>query len=136
MNLQLEEGSSRFDRLFETFVIAEFYRLNDYFSLDYSQSFYSTGSAEVDLVLSRSRHEKPIAIEIKSNPNVFSQDLQGLAIFATEYPDSDLYCISTNEKPYEVTLAAGQIVKVLPNYEGISEILGITAKLGALGMEI
>lgn len=134
LNLHLEEGSSRFGRLFETFVIAEFYRLNDYFTQDYALSFYSTGSAEVDLVLSRSRQETPIAIEIKSNPNVFSQDLQGLSLFAAEYPGSRLYCISTNSKAYEVTLNSGENVRVLPYYSGIAEILGLSEKLQAVGM--
>jgi predicted AAA+ superfamily ATPase len=135
LNLQLEEGSSRFGRLFETFVIGEFHRLNDYFSMDYRLSFYSTGSSEVDLILSRSRQEKPIAIEIKSNPIVHSQDLQGLALFASEYPGSKLYCLATNSKPYELTLSTGHKVPVLPHYEGIAEILGVTEKLRAAGME-
>ncbi len=121
----LEAGSARFGRLFEQFTIGEFYRLNDYFNLDYALSFYSNGSSEVDLVLSRSRSEPPIAIEIKSNPKVYREDLSGLDLFSLEYPESRLYCISTNDKAYTVNLASGKSVHVLSYQKGISEILGI-----------
>jgi predicted AAA+ superfamily ATPase len=121
----LESGSSRFGRLFEQFVINEFYRLNDYFKLDYAFAYYSNGSSEVDLVLSRGRSQPPIAVEIKSNPQVHRQDLAGLELFSKEYPESALYCISTNAKPYNLELASGKSVLVLPYLQGISEILNI-----------
>lgn len=125
LNLSLEPGTARYGRLFETFVITEIYRLNDYFSLDYSLTFYSTGASEVDLVLSRSRSEEPIAIEIKSNPKVSREDLPGLELFGTEYPKSELFCLSTNSKPYSITLLSGKKVVVLPYEEGILNILGV-----------
>lgn len=121
----LTRGSSRYGRLFEQFIIAEIYRLNDYFRKDFALSFYSSGSSEVDLVLSRSRSEPPIAVEIKSNPIVHSQDLSGLALFASEYPKSPLYCLSTNEKPYTIELAQGRLVQVVNYAEGIKTILGL-----------
>jgi predicted AAA+ superfamily ATPase len=121
----LETGSTRFGRLFEQFIITEFYRFNDYLNLDYALSFYSTGNSEVDLVLSRSRSEPPIAIEIKSNPQVYKEDLSGLELFSSEYPDCQLYCISTNEKPYTVTLGSGREVIVLNYEEGIRKIFKI-----------
>lgn len=125
LNTPIEIGNSRYGRLFEQFVIAEVYRLNDYFNLDYALSFYSNGSSEVDLVLSRSRSEPPIAIEIKSNPSVYSQDLSGLEIFGKEYPESTLYCISTNSKPFTVALPSKREVLVLPYQEGIQHILNL-----------
>ncbi len=125
LNSRLELGSARYGRLFEHFVISEFYRLNDYFSCDYALSFYSTGTSEVDLVLSRSRSEPAIAIEIKSNPKVYREDLRGLELFSSENPDSKLYCISTNTKAYTVELASGKKVFVLPYQDGPSEILKI-----------
>jgi predicted AAA+ superfamily ATPase len=127
LHSRLEVGSARYGRLFEHFIITEFYRLNDYFALDYALSFYSTGSSEVDLVLSRSRSEPALAIEIKSNPQVFREDLRGLELFSTENPESKLYCISTNTKAYSVELASGKTVLVLPYQEAVTEILTITA---------
>lgn len=124
LNLNLEPGSARYGRLFEQFTINEFYRFNDYFSADYALSFYSTGSSEVDLVLSRGRNEPPIAIEIKSNPVVHREDLSGLELFSQEYPDSRLYCISTNEKPYRIELNNGKEVLVLSFEEGIQAVFG------------
>jgi len=125
LNSPLEFGSSRFGRLFEQFIIAEFYRLNDYFQRDYALAYYSTGAAEVDLVLSRSRSEPPIAIEIKSNPLVQREDLKGLELFSHEYPNASLYCISTNEKDYTLELLSGKKVRVVSYDRGISEVLGI-----------
>jgi len=107
------KGSSRYGRLFEQFIVTEIYRLNDYFRRDYAMSFYSNGSSELDLVLSRGRRELPIAIEIKSNPLVHREDLSGLALFAREYPESDLYCPSLNEKEDELDILPGRIVHVV-----------------------
>jgi predicted AAA+ superfamily ATPase len=133
LNSKLEIGSARYGRLFEQFVINEFYRLNDYFSLDYALSFYSTGSSEVDLVLSRSRSEPAIAIEIKSNPEVFREDLRGLELFSAENPKSRLFCVSTNKRPYTLELASGQKVPVLPYKDALTEVLKISVSLYAFG---
>lgn len=92
---------------------------------DFALSFYSSGTSEVDLVLSRSRGEPPIAVEIKSNPIVKPEDLSGLALFAKEYPQSTLYCLSTNEKSYPIELAQGNLVQVVNYAEGIKTILGL-----------
>jgi len=118
-------GSSRYGRLFEQFVINEIYRINDYFRRDYGLAFYSNGSSEVDLVLSRSRGEAPIAIEIKSNPIVHREDLAGLALFAGEYPESRLYCLSTNEKAYALEILPNRLVHVLHYRDGIKQVLEI-----------
>ena len=128
LNSPLELGSSRYGRLFEQFVITEFYRLNDYCNLDYAMSFYSTGASEVDLVLSRGRSEPPKAIEIKSTPQIYKEDLSGLELFGEEYPESELFCISTNRKPYSIEFKSGKRVSVLPYQPGILEILGVAGK--------
>lgn len=122
----LQRGSSRYGKLFEQFVITEIYRLNDYFRRDYVMSFYSNGSSEVDVVLSRSRREAPIAIEVKSNPVVHREDLSGLALFASEYPESPLYCFSTNDKPYDLEIFPGRSVRVLHYRDGIAAVLEIS----------
>lgn len=123
LNLPLQVSTPRYGRLFEQFIINEFYRANDYCALDYSLSFYSTGNSEVDLVLARSRQEPPKAVEIKSNPMVAKEDLGGLELFSNEYPQSEIYCIATNSQFYSVELNSGRKVLVVPFSEAISTIL-------------
>jgi predicted AAA+ superfamily ATPase len=123
LNLPLQVGTPRYGRLFEQFMINEFYRANDYYALDYSLSFYSTGNSEVDLVLARGRHEPLKAVEIKSNPMVAKEDLAGLELFSKEYPQSEIYCVSTNSQAYSVRLNSGCNVLVLPFQEAISTII-------------
>ena len=100
--------------------------MNDYISLNYALSFYSNGSSEVDLVLSRGRSEAPIAIEIKSNPLVYSEDLKGLELFSKEYPECKLYCVSTNNKSFTVELSSGKEVEVLHFADSIERIFSMT----------
>jgi uncharacterized protein len=121
----VERSSSRFGKLFEQFVINEFYRMNDYYRCDYALSYYGTGTVEVDLVLSRSRTKPPIAVEIKSNEVVHREDLNGLELFSAEYPEAKLYCVSTNIRPYSVELRRGQRVEVIPYQQAAREVLGV-----------
>ena len=75
-------------------------------------------------MLSRGRLEAPKSIEIKSSPIVYREDLAGLELFSNEYPDAELYCISTNPKGYGVTLLSGREVQVVPFQESGARILG------------
>ncbi len=122
LNISLNKGSSRYGRLFETLIINEFYRLNNYDQLDFSFHYYSNGQSEVDLILTRGKGE-PIAIEIKSNNKVFKEDLSGLEVFSTEYPKLKLYCVSTVDKKQTITLNNQKKVLVLPYLESAGFIL-------------
>ena len=124
LNVSLEKGSSRFGRLFEQFIITEFKRVVDYNLLDYSLYYYSTGHSEVDLVLARGRHEPPIGIEIKSSDIIHREDLAGLELFSSEYPDASLYCIATVNKSFDITLRNGRSVLVLPYRQSIEKVFG------------
>lgn len=123
LNSDLVSGSARFGRLFEQFIINEFYRMNDYYMTDYSLSYYSTGHSEVDLVLAKGRGSNPIGVEIKSFSKVFQEDLSGLQVFSSEYPSSKLFCVCTAPKSDTITLGNGNKVSVLPYEEAVRKIL-------------
>jgi uncharacterized protein len=119
----LTRGSSRFGRLFEQYVVTEFYRTNDYLRADHRLYYYSNGQSEVDLVLARGSREPPIGIEIKSNPIVRREDLTGLSLFASEYPRAPLYCVTPTQKEYRIALSASCSVLVLPHESAATTIL-------------
>jgi uncharacterized protein len=123
LSVPLSTSSYRYGRLFETFVILEIYRENDYRRTDYAMYYYSNGHSEVDLVLARGLRSTPTGVEIKSNPMVSKEDLAGLLLFSTEYPTAPLFCITTADKRYSVALANGAQVTVLPYQDAATVIL-------------
>ena len=73
------EGSSRFGNLFESWVIQEIIRLNDYAESDYRLHYWRTNTGmEVDVVLSRDATHPLRAIEIKSGAAPVLADVSGL----------------------------------------------------------
>lgn len=123
-NLGLKKATSRYGRLFEVLIINEFNRLNQYNRLDYNLNYFSNGSSEVDLILSRGK-EEPIAIEIKSAELVHAEDLSGLEIFSEDYPKAKLYCVCDVDKARKLVLANKKEVLLLPYLEATDKILGI-----------
>ena len=80
------EGTSQFGDLFESFVIQEIHRLNEYFQRDFRLSFFQTKhGAEVDLVLSKGR--QVILVEIKSTKRVDEIEVRKLARIAHDFGD-------------------------------------------------
>jgi uncharacterized protein len=62
--------TSYYGEVFEHFVIAEIYKLNEYYEADYKLSYFLTkNGSEIDLVLSRGKNET-IFVEIKSSLQV------------------------------------------------------------------
>jgi hypothetical protein len=53
---------------------------------------------------------------------VYREDLAGLELFSREYPEAELYCVSTNSKPYTVSLLTGKEVLVVPFQEAIARV--------------
>ncbi len=93
LQVDLSEASFRFGRLFETWVILEAIRLNDYVRTAYKFAYWRTNSGlEVDLILYRNTWTAPIAIEIKSSENPDEKDLSGLKAFMKDYPKAKAYC--------------------------------------------
>jgi predicted AAA+ superfamily ATPase len=77
-------GTSQFGELFETFVILEIHRLNQYFEKDFRLSFFRTKHGnEVDLVLTKGRSK--ILIEIKSSAKVDELQVRSLSRLAKDF---------------------------------------------------
>lgn len=117
LNDRFSPGSYAFGDAFEHFVIAEFYRLNQYFQKDFKLSFFRTKEGrEIDLILSRSR--KTYLIEIKSRDRVDFDEVKKFKLLAAEFSGAEAYYLSRDPTP---TLEHG--VRCLPWAQGLKEIL-------------
>lgn len=120
LNVELSVQSYRYGKLFETFIVQELIRLNDYLETDYKVHYWRTNTGlEVDVVLSRGAKEPVIAIEIKSNHSPMEKDLSALRSFKSENEDAILVCLSSTPEAYSL----GDIM-VYPWQEGIKTVLG------------
>lgn len=107
--------TSRWGKLFEAWIIQEAFRLNDYANLNLKFFYWRTNTdQEVDLVVSRGLSQPLAAIEIKSQEAPEAKDYRGLEKFASEFPDTPLYCFCTTPRAYQ----DGRI-KILPWQEGL-----------------
>jgi uncharacterized protein len=80
-------GTSAFGELFESFIIQEVDRLNQYLQKDFRLSFYRTKSgSEVDLILSKGR--QVILIEIKSSDRIDEIEVRQLARLQKDFGSS------------------------------------------------
>lgn len=115
---ELRLGTFRFGRLFETFLLLECFRLNDYCERDFRFFYWRTNTGvEVDLLIQRSVGQPPLAVEIKSEPQPQRADFGGLFSFRLENPQSDLVCVCTTPAVYEV-----EGVRVLPWQQFLKEL--------------
>lgn len=113
--LELNPHSYRYGKLFETFVVQEIIRFNDYYEKNYNLTYWRTNTGlEVDLILSTNAYESPIAIEIKSKSNPNESDLHALKSFYSENTNAKLICLCTTPRAYKL----GDI-EVYPWEEGI-----------------
>jgi uncharacterized protein len=100
---ELKVGSFRYGKLFETFLILEAIRLNDYYETDYRFYYWLTNTGmEVDLVVQRGVSEPPLAIEIKSDSQPQRADFHGLKSFSSEHPEAQLFCVCQTPLAYQV----------------------------------
>lgn len=103
LSTELRASSFRYGKLFETFVINEVFRINEYKELDLKFHYWRTSlGKEVDLVLSRNALTPPVAIEIKSAEKPMLEDVSGLLSFAEEHPKSDLLCFCQTPRKYKL----------------------------------
>ena len=117
LNDQFSSGSFAFGDAFEHLVIAEFYRLNQYYNCDYRLSHFRTKEGkEIDLFLSRAR--KLILIEIKSSETVNEDDVKKFRQLGSEFKGAKLYFLSQDSQSTEING-----VRCLPWQLGIKEIL-------------
>ncbi len=111
----IRESSFRFGRLFETRVIQEIIRQNDYLEKGYRLHYWRSNTGiEVDIILSRGPAYRPWAVEIKSSIAPLEKDLTGLRSFAAENPHARLLCLCRSPQPFHL----GNI-DVLPWQDGI-----------------
>lgn len=115
LNSELRVGSYRYGRLFETLVVSELIRANDYSESMFRFNYWRTSTGmEVDMIMTRGFNDIPKAIEIKSSSAPKESDLKGLAAFAKENEKACLYCLCRTPREYKV----GNVT-VLPWQEGI-----------------
>jgi len=115
---ELQKSSSRYGNLFETWVVQELFRLNDYARTDLKFHYWRTNTGlEVDILVSQGRADPHLAIEIKSQNAPREADLRGLLAFHAEYPKARLTCWCSTPRPYEI----GPI-QVLPWKEGLADL--------------
>ena len=97
------EGTSRYGKLFESWVVQEFFRWNDYLQTDFKFSYWRTNSgSEVDLIVSRGAGQPLAAIEIKSGTQIDAKNLHGLQAFAEEYPKVPRFCACRTPLAYSL----------------------------------
>ncbi|MFH0946335.1 MAG: DUF4143 domain-containing protein [Planctomycetota bacterium] len=115
---ELRPHTYRYGKLFETLVVNEVQRRNDYEDLGYRLYYWRTNSGrEVDLILARGPADPPCAIEIKSDSAPTEADMRGLRSFRSENPTAKLFCFCTTPRAYRF----GD-VKVVPWQDGLREI--------------
>ena len=121
LRTELRPGSYRYGRLFETFVVNELIRANDYNETGYRFHYWRTNSGmEVDLVLTRGPQDAPVAIEIKSQAAPRESDLKGLSAFAAENEAAKQICLCQAAHKYSL----GPI-QVMPWQQGIEAVCRI-----------
>ena len=119
LQAELKPGSYRYGKLFETYVVNELIRANDYDETGYRFHYWRTNTGmEVDLVLTRSPNDAPRAIEIKSQASPKESDLKGLLAFAAENKNAKLFSLCQTIRKYSL----GPIT-VLPWKQGIKSVL-------------
>jgi predicted AAA+ superfamily ATPase len=115
----LSPRTYRYGKLFETFIINEFIRLNDYRDTQWKFYYWRTNTGmEVDLLLQKSPSTPPVAVEIKASEHVEESDLRGLKSFGAENPKARMFCLCQTN----VSFRLGDI-EVLPWREGVDRML-------------
>jgi uncharacterized protein len=118
LRTDLRPSSFRYGRLFETWVLLEMIRLNDYSKSDFKFAYWRASSGlEVDVILYRNLTEPPIAIEIKSGESPNVEDLKSLSVFQSEHPKARLFCFC--QAPRERRTEG---IRIMPWQEGLAEI--------------
>jgi predicted AAA+ superfamily ATPase len=111
-------GSSyAFGEAFETWIIQECYRLNEYFKKDFRLSYLRTqADVEIDLIMERPGRPD-LLVEIKSGDFIREDDVRSLARLAADW-----------DRPYEAQLWSQDVqektilgVKCLPWRNGLQQ---------------
>ena len=105
----------------ETLVYQELLALNEYLGLEYTLSYWRTAAgAEVDFVLYGQRGI--VAIEVKRTRRLSSSDLDGLAQFRADYPQSRCILLAgVSRREYR------NGIEVIPLEDGLSTLKDLIA---------
>lgn len=95
----LNPKTSVYGHFFESFLIQEIYRLNEYYLKDFKLSYFATKSGtEVDLVLSKAK--KNYLIEIKSTDSVDDREVASLSRLSKDFSNlKTAFYISQDQRP-------------------------------------
>jgi predicted AAA+ superfamily ATPase len=86
-----------YGKLFETFIIMEFIKLNSYLKKDYRFSYLkTTEGAEIDLIVEQPNGTMWI-LEIKSSKNIIKDDYAHLVHFASTFPKAKAMVLSCDK---------------------------------------
>jgi len=119
LRTSLRPGTFRYGKLFETYVVNEFIRQNDYSELGFKFFCFRLDSGfEIDLIASRGPRDTPRAIEIKAETAPDEVALRSLANVRNYIPNARMYCICATPRRYKI----GEI-DVLPWQDGITTVL-------------
>jgi len=115
-------GGNDFGKLFESFIINEFFRLNSYYDCGYKFSYLRVDeNQEIDLIIDTPNKET-ILVEIKSVSDIKERHLSSLLHFGDDFKDSKKFCLSTDPNPRQ-----SEGVHILPWQEGIRRIFRISS---------
>ena len=103
LDVKVKPSTSVYGDLFESLVILEVFRLNEYSEQDFRLSHFRTKSGfEIDLILSKG--QKHLAIEIKSANKVRAADVESFAKKVGDLPGISQYYWVSND-PVKQTIA-------------------------------
>ena len=96
--LELHPQTTAYGNLFESFVILEIIRLNDYFEKHFQFSYLMTKDrVEVDLIIERPG-KTTILVEIKSGDHLDEDDCRSLRVVGKDFKNAELWVISNSEE--------------------------------------
>ncbi len=117
LGIELKRSSFRYGKLFETYIVQELVRHNDYLERGFRFFYWrDKNGCEVDIVIARSASQPLAGIEIKTTNDVSDDDLLGLKSFHEDYPQIPRYCFSQTPRSY--VLPSG--IMVLPWRDGLA----------------
>lgn len=94
---ELKSGSFRYGMLFETFIVQEICRLNDYQETGFKIYYWQSNSGlEVDVILSRGPSDRPMAVEINLAPRPRPKTF---AAYTRSNPKTNTHVFSVFAKP-------------------------------------
>jgi len=94
LTIPIQEGTSAFGELFESFFINECLKLNKYFERDFAFSYLATrDGVEIDLVVERPGAPL-LLMEIKSATRIQAKHLAPLNTLGAEFADAERVCVA------------------------------------------